>query len=187
MYEYILSKGLKLTAYTWLVFVSKLNISLHKNHKNTAEGRIKYLNVWGTKIQTTIFLKTFAVLLLAVKSLSSPSISCRWQSPGRATGPGSCWTQRSSSRLLVCGCPARRSRRRDSQYVGFNTFTFTFRAFSRRFYPERLIITTFVGIFIEASVYEPHSLYTTRIAMIRCYTMLSTIFKCQEVQHTISA
>ena len=30
-----------------------------------------------------------------------------------------------------------------------------------------------------------HSLYTTKIARIRCYMMLSTIFKCQDVQHTI--
>ena len=31
-----------------------------------------------------------------------------------------------------------------------------------------------------------HSPYTTHIARVRCYTMLSTIFKCQDVHHTIS-
>ena len=31
-----------------------------------------------------------------------------------------------------------------------------------------------------------HSLYTTKTVRIRCYTMLSTIFKCKDVQHTIS-
>ena len=31
-----------------------------------------------------------------------------------------------------------------------------------------------------------HSLYTTKIARIIRYTMLSTIFKCQDVQHTLS-
>ena len=30
------------------------------------------------------------------------------------------------------------------------------------------------------------SLYTTKRARIRCYTMLSIIFKCQDVQHAIS-
>ena len=32
-----------------------------------------------------------------------------------------------------------------------------------------------------------HSPYTTKIPRIRCYAMLSTIFKCQDVQHAISA
>ena len=32
-----------------------------------------------------------------------------------------------------------------------------------------------------------HSLYTTKVARLRCYKMLSTIFKCYDVQHTISA
>ena len=30
-----------------------------------------------------------------------------------------------------------------------------------------------------------HHLYTTKIARIKCYTMLSTTFKCQDVQHTM--
>ena len=31
-----------------------------------------------------------------------------------------------------------------------------------------------------------HSLHTTKIARIICYTMLSTVFKCKDVQHTVS-
>ena len=32
-----------------------------------------------------------------------------------------------------------------------------------------------------------HSPYATKLARIRCYTVLSIIFRCQDVQHTISA
>ena len=32
-----------------------------------------------------------------------------------------------------------------------------------------------------------HSPYTTKIARKRCHTILSTIFECKDVQHTISA
>ena len=94
------------------------------------------------------------------------------------------------------------------------TFTFTFRAFSRRFYPKLLTISTFVrrkrnnnklnkGSFIVDSKictrqievkYQAltiprliHSPYKTKIATVRCYTFPSTIFKCKDVQHTISA
>ena len=41
-------------------------------------------------------------------------------------------------------------------------------------------------MFIEPIARLTHSMYTTKIARIRCYTMASTICKCQDVQHTIS-
>ena len=58
-------------------------------------------------------------------------------------------------------------------------FTFTFQAFSRRCYPKRLTISKFVRrrrnkYFARLT----HSLYTTKIARIRCYTMLSALFQC---------
>ena len=81
--------------------------------------------------------------------------------------------------------------------------SFTFMAFGRRFYPKRLTISTLVrikrnNIFLYIYCSPPivqaltiarlnHSLYTTKIARIRFYTMLSTIFKFKDVQHTISA
>ena len=47
-----------------------------------------------------------------------------------------------------------------------------------------------VQLFIEPSARHlqllTHSLYITEIARIRCYTMLCTMFKCQDVQQTLS-
>ena len=73
--------------------------------------------------------------------------------------------------------------------------TFTFTAFSRCLYQKQPTISTFVRrrrsnisvgtvrIFIEPSAKHIQS----KITRIRCYTMQSTIFKCQDVEHTISA
>ena len=81
------------------------------------------------------------------------------------------------------------------------SFEFTFRAFSRSFFPKRPTISMFVRrettiypvvtvkLFIETSgkhlQVNPFP-YTTEIARMRRYTMLSNIFKCQDVRHTIS-
>ena len=83
--------------------------------------------------------------------------------------------------------------------VCLNSYAFRLRymAFSRHFYPKRLIICTLseeekqqyiavgaVRMFIECQaltiVRLTHSLYTTNLARIRCSTMLITIFKLKD-------
>ena len=81
----------------------------------------------------------------------------------------------------------------NSFQVGALRFTFTLRAFSKRFYPKRFTIcqkkdkTTIYRCWCSKDVHRTkcqalsivrltHSLYTTKLARIRCYTMLSNIF-----------
>ena len=85
--------------------------------------------------------------------------------------------------------------------------TFTFRVFIRPFLPKATYNKSICQKKRKNNIYRyrcskdvrrtkyqaltisrlTHSPYTTKIARIRCYTMLlSTIFKCMDIKHTIS-
>ena len=117
---------------------------------------------------------------------------------------------RACCRFSAMGPPAGRKNKPGGQYTSGGTFTFTFRPFSRHFYPKRLTISTFVisatiyvgtvKMFIEPSAstdIRQDNLFPIHTAVIasycRCYTnkelykiqhTLSAYIKCQAVQHT---
>ena len=90
------------------------------------------------------------------------------------------------------------------------TFTLTLRAFSRHFYPKQLTISIHMSEEKYTTLYHcrysedvhrtkcqaltivnplarlTHPLCPTKLARIRCYPMLSTHFKCKDMQQTIS-